>query len=70
MKAKIEVIIRDEQGKVIGQMAPQPMNLGNQSLDEIEGALEDWRRRALPEIEARLLSAAQSQFVLEKKTST
>ena len=50
MKAKIEVIIRDEQGNVIGQMDPQPMNLGNQSLDEIEGALEDWRRRALPEI--------------------
>ena len=69
MKARIEVIIRDEQGNVMGQMEPQSMNLGNQSLDEIEGAVEDWRKRALPEIEAELLNAAQSQFVLEKKTS-
>jgi hypothetical protein len=68
MKAKIEVIIRDEQGNVIGQLAPQIMALGGQSLHEIEGAVEQWRRSALPEIEAELLSTAQSEFVKQKKT--
>ena len=68
MKAKIEVIIRDEQGKVIGQLEPQPMNLGRQSLHDIEGAVEQWRRTALPDIEAELLSAAQREFVEQKKT--
>lgn len=68
MKAKIEVIIRDEQGKVLRQMEPQTMDLGTQSLHDIEGAVEDWRRQALPDIEAELLKAAQSQFDAQKKT--
>jgi hypothetical protein len=68
MKAKIEVIIRDEQGKVIGQLDPETMDLGCQTLHEIEGAVEQWRRSALPDIEAELLSAAQSEFVTQKKT--
>jgi hypothetical protein len=68
MKAKIEVIIRDEQGNIMGQMAPQTMDLGHQSLDEIEGAVEEWRRKVLPDLEAELLSAAQNRFAEEKKT--
>jgi hypothetical protein len=67
MKAKIEVIIRDEKGDVIGQLEPQAMDLGRQSLHDIEGAVEQWRRRALPDIEAELLSAAQMEFVAQKK---
>jgi hypothetical protein len=68
MKAKIEVIIRDEQGNVIGQLEPQAMELGCQSLHDIEGAVEQWRQTALPDIEAELLSAAQREFVAQKKT--
>lgn len=68
MKAKIEVIIRDEQGKVIRQLDSRTMDIGRQSLDDIEGAVEQWRRSALAEIEAELLSAAQSEFVEQKKT--
>jgi hypothetical protein len=67
MKAKIEIIIRDEQGNQIGQMEPQMMNLGGQSLHEIEGAVEEWRHTVLPDIEAELLSAAQQQFVEQGK---
>ena len=37
MKAKIEVMIRDEQGKVIGQLEAETMDLGCQSLHEIAG---------------------------------
>jgi hypothetical protein len=65
MKAKSEVIIRDEQGKVIGQLAGQSMDLGRQSLHDIEGAVEQWRQRALPDIEAELLSVAQREFVAQ-----
>jgi hypothetical protein len=68
MKAKIEVIIRDEQGNVIGQLEPQAMDLGRQSLHDIEGAVEQWRQRALPDIEAELLSGSQREFVEQKKT--
>jgi hypothetical protein len=67
MKAKIEITIRDEQGNLIGQMDPQMMDLGRQSLHEIEGAVEDWRHKVLPDIEAKLLSAAQQQFVEQEK---
>lgn len=69
MKARIEVTIRDEAGNVLGQLDPQMLDLGKQSLHDIEGAIEAWRQRALPDIEAELLSAAQQQFV-EKKTVT
>ena len=44
------------------------MDLGRQSLHEIEGAVEQWRQKALPDIEAELLSAAQREFVAQKKT--
>ncbi len=67
MKAKIEVMIRDEQGNVIGQLEPQALELGCQSLHDIEGGVEQWRRRVLPEIEAELLGAAQREFVAQKK---
>ncbi len=69
MKAKIEVTIRDEQGNVIGQLEPQALDLGGQRLDDIEGGVEQWRRKAVPEIEAELLSAAQREFVAQKKST-
>jgi hypothetical protein len=67
MKATIEIIIRDEQGNLIGQMDPKMMDLGCQSLHEIEGVVENWRHKILPDIEAELLSAAQHQFVEQEK---
>jgi len=51
----------------LSQLAPHEINLGNQSLDEIEGAVENWKQQALPEIEANLLTQAQSQFTQEIK---
>ncbi len=69
MRARVEIVIKDEAGNILSQMAPQEMELGSQSLHEIEGAVENWRQQALPEIEASLLTQAQSQFTQEiKKT--
>jgi hypothetical protein len=45
------------------------MNLESQSLHDIEGAVETWKQQALPEIEADLLSQAQSKFTQEIKNS-
>jgi hypothetical protein len=69
MRARVEIVIRDEAGQVLSQLAPHEIDLKNQSLHEIEGAIENWKQQALPEIEADLLTRAQNQFTQEiKKT--
>jgi hypothetical protein len=67
MRARVEVVIRDEEGNILSQLAPAWMDLRAQSLHDIEGAVETWRQQALPEIEADLLTQAQSQFTQEIK---
>lgn len=37
------------------------------SIDEIEGALEEFKQQALPELTAELLSEAQAAAVAEEK---
>jgi hypothetical protein len=66
---RIKVVIEDEQGNVIRESTAHPLELGQQSLHEIEGAVEAWRRQVLPEIEAALLQTAQSEFTQHKKTT-
>ncbi len=36
-------------------------------LDEIEGAVEDWRQKVLPDVTAELLHSPQTQFTQESK---
>ena len=67
MRARVEIVIRDEAGNIVSQLAPHEINLGNQSLHDIEGAVENWKQQALPEIEASLLTEAQNQFTQEIK---
>jgi hypothetical protein len=67
--ASIEVIIRDAQGNIISQSNAKEIDLRHANLDTIEAAVEDWRKQALPKIEAQLLQQAQSEFTLGKKTS-
>ena len=69
MRARVETIIRDEAGNILSQLAPREIDLGNQSLHDIEGALENWKQQALPEIEASLLNQARaSVYPRDKKT--
>ncbi len=67
--AKVEIIIRDDAGNVIDQRGPNDyqLDLGAESLHEIEGAVEVLKNGALPDIEATLLEAAQGDFVAQKK---
>lgn len=65
----IEITLRDEQGNIVGQVFNKTyeLNLGQQTLHEIEGAVEAWKHQVLPDIECELLSAAQARFTQEKK---
>lgn len=67
--AIIEVTIRDDQGNILQQTktTKYPLNLGKKSLHEIEGAVENWKQEVLPDIEGKLLCAAQVEFTQEKK---
>ncbi len=67
MKARVELVIRNEEGKILGQLDSYSMELGGQSLHEIEGAVEAWRQKVLPDVTAELLHSAQTQFTQESK---
>lgn len=70
--AYIEVTIRDDQGNILQQAQTRiyPLNPCIKTLDEIEGAVEDWKKQVLPDIERELLNAAQAEFTQEKKKPT
>ena len=65
--AKIEIIIKDEQGKELTRLQSIDLELGSQSLDEIETAVEKLKQKMLPEISSELMSEAQREFTKEKK---
>ena len=67
MKARVELVIRDEEGKILCHLDSYSLELGAQSLHEIEGAVENWRQKVLPEVTAELLHSAQAQFTQESK---
>jgi hypothetical protein len=65
--ASIEVIVRDDDGNILRQGKSESLDLGQQSLHEIEGAVETWRQKILPEIEADLLTQAQTKYTQSQK---
>lgn len=70
--ARIEIIIRDEQGNIINQATQQRYELGSDlnNLNEIERAVEQFKQAMLPALEADLLSQHQQTTirVLKKKS--
>ncbi len=60
--ASIEVIIRDEAGKVLRQIVDEDVTLSELSLQGVESAVEQWRKQALPAVSAGLLETAQQSF--------
>ena len=69
--ATIEIIIRDDNGNIISQKRSMnyELNLGKEGFSEIEGAVESFRLKSLPEITKLLLEESQKKFVSEKKTT-
>ncbi len=67
---RIEIIIKDRQGNQLSQLEEINLELGSQSLDEIETAGEKLKQKMLPEISSELLSKAQREFSQEKKKTS
>ena len=65
--AKIEIIIKDSRGEELTRLQSIDLELGSQSLNEIETALEKLKQKMLPEISSELLSQAQREFTKKKK---
>jgi hypothetical protein len=65
----IELILRDENGQIMHQpcVKKYPLDWKSQSFHDIEGAVENFKQIALPDIEASLLEAAQDAFIQDKK---
>ena len=64
---KIKITLEDEQGKQLSQLESFDLKLGNQRLDEIETAVEKFKKKMLPELSKELLIKAQREFTHEKK---
>jgi hypothetical protein len=65
----IEWVLRDDNDQIIGQQCAKKysLNLPSQSVHDIEGAVEEFKNRALPDITLSLLEAAQIAFIHDKK---
>lgn len=65
----IELVLRDENGQIMGQQSVKryPLDWKSQSFHDIEGAVEHFKNIALPDIELALLEAAQIAFTQDKK---
>jgi len=65
MKAKVKLVIQDEEGNILSQL--DLPDLGSQSLHDIEGAVEDWRQKVLPDMEADWTRRKASSQQAKKK---
>jgi hypothetical protein len=65
----VEIILRDDDGHMIDSRSVKkyPLDWKGRSFHDIEGAVEHFKRSALPDIEADLLEAAQKVFIEGKK---
>lgn len=63
----VEFVIRDEIGNILSQNSPFSIEIGTQSLHDIEGGVEQMKQKVLPEIEATLLTQAQNEFTKKIK---
>jgi len=67
--AKIKLILCDDEGKPVTEVKAKDyaLEVGNQTLDEIEAAVEEFKLKALPELESDLLKVAQAQLTEQVK---
>jgi predicted GTPase len=67
--ASIEVIVRDDQGKILRQSVDEDVKLSSLSLRGVESAVERWRHKVLPKVEETSLEAAQQEFTEAQKAN-
>ena len=67
--AKIKITIEDDEGNVIGT-DDYNLDTGKDTINDIEKAVESFRKDALPQIEKRLSIEAQDRFDKSKKNTS
>jgi len=67
--ASIEIIVRDDQGKILRQSVDEDVKLSSLSLRGVESAVERWGHKVLAKVEATLLEAAQQEFTEPQKVN-
>ena len=67
--ARVRIIVEDDHGQPLIPGAEQLYALQGpcDTLDTIENAVEEWRKKALPELEKTLLTKAQEDAITKKK---
>jgi len=67
LMARIRIILEDDEGHEMQHEQPRVYELGSglERLRAIEAAVEQFKRAALPDLEAELLALAQERFVVE-----
>ncbi len=67
--AKIKLVLCDDEGNPIAGVKAKDyaIAVGNETLDEIEAAVEDFKLKALPELEYELLNVAQERLSQQVK---
>lgn len=64
--AKIKITLEDDNGQPLTAPREYALEVGGGTLGEIEQAVEQFKRQALPELESHLLQASQSRWVKKK----
>jgi len=64
---KIEITIKDDEGKRISKVKSVDLELGNNTIYEIEREVEKFKQEMLSEISKELLLQSQKQFTEEEK---
>ena len=67
--AKIEIKIKDDQGKTISKLKSIELELGNKTIYEIEREVEKLKKEMLPEISKQLMISSQKEFTAQEKKS-
>ncbi len=67
--AKIKLMLCDDEGNPIEGVKAKDyaLEVGNETLDEIEAAVEDFKLLPLPELESDLLNVAQERLTQQVK---
>lgn len=63
---RVEIRVRDESGQLISERE-WPLEIGSGRFDEIEQAVEQFRQKALKQLEGDLLKQEQERFVEQEK---
>jgi len=68
--ATIEITVRDDEGNIVSRKEEflYKVELGGGRFDELEGAVDEFKKRASRELSLFFLGEEQQKFIREKKS--